>query len=78
MVRAKAQLDQLQAKISSTARKTGISSATKLALIAPATETKEDDIPPVEWWDAAILPSRRYSGKVCVMTREVRDFAFLV
>ncbi len=59
MVRAKAQLDQLQAKTSSTARKTGISSATKLALIAPATETKEDDIPPVEWWDAAILPSRR-------------------
>lgn len=61
MLRAKAQLDQLQSSIASVARKTGISSATKLALIAPSSEGKEEDIPLVEWWDAAILPSRSYS-----------------
>ena len=37
-MRAKAQLEKLQSEIASTARKTGISSATKLALIAPGTE----------------------------------------
>lgn len=63
MLRAKAQLDQLQSSIASVARKTGISSATKLALIAPSSEGKEEDIPLVEWWDAAILPSRR-SGDI--------------
>lgn len=37
-IRTKAQLEKLQSEISSSARKTGISSATKLALIAPTTE----------------------------------------
>lgn len=85
-LRAKAQLEKLQDEIMSAARKTGISSATKLALIAPGMELvsgpgvvctnvirclfplfppqREDDIPPVEWWDADILPNRRYTFPV--------------
>lgn len=59
MLRAKAQLDQLHSNIASVARKTGISSATKLALLGPSREGREEDIPLVEWWDAAILPNRR-------------------
>ena len=37
-MRFKAQLEKLQSEIASSARKTGISSATRLALIAPTTE----------------------------------------
>ena len=59
MLRAKTQLEQLQSEIASVARKTGISSATKLALIAPSKELFDDSIPAVEWWDAAILTYKR-------------------
>ena len=59
MLRAKAQLEQLQSEIASVARKTGISSATKLALIAPSKDIFDDTIPVVEWWDAAILPHKQ-------------------
>jgi len=61
MLRAKAQLDLLQSDIASAARKTGISSATKLALLAPSREGREEDVPLVEWWDANILPNRSYA-----------------
>ena len=64
-MRAKAQLERLQGEIASTARKTGISSATKLALIAPSKEVYEDRVPNVEWWDAAILPTGK-CVPVCV------------
>lgn len=60
MVRAKAQLDQLQTEIASVARKTGISSATKLALLAHHRETRDDDIPAVEWWDQDVLNAKSY------------------
>lgn len=54
-IRMKAQLEKLQNEISQIARKTGISSATKLALIAPKTEGQSEDVPNVEWWDSVIL-----------------------
>lgn len=54
------QLEQLQSEIASVARKTGISSATKLALIAPSKELFDDSIPIIEWWDAAILTHKKY------------------
>ena len=60
MVRARAQLEQLQSEIASVARKTGISSATKLALLAHHRENWDDEIPAVEWWDLDILNARRY------------------
>lgn len=54
-LRMKAQLEKLQNEISQIARKTGISSATKLALIAPKTDSKTDEVPEMEWWDSVIL-----------------------
>lgn len=54
-LRMSAQLEKLQAEISQIARKTGISSATKLALIAPKTDAHLDDTPNMEWWDSVIL-----------------------
>lgn len=54
-LRMKAQLEKLQNEISQIARKTGISSATKLALIAPKQDSHAEDVPQMEWWDSVIL-----------------------
>ncbi|XP_002731125.1 U4/U6 small nuclear ribonucleoprotein Prp3 [Saccoglossus kowalevskii] len=59
-VRAKSQLERLQQEIAQAAKKTGISCATKLALIVPKKQVAEEEIPEVEWWDAFILPSDSY------------------
>ncbi|KAL7977934.1 hypothetical protein Chor_004921 [Crotalus horridus] len=56
-LRTKAQLEKLQAEISQAAKKTGIHTSTKLALITPKKEVKEGDIPEVEWWDSYIIPT---------------------
>ncbi|NXH18096.1 PRPF3 protein, partial [Bucco capensis] len=56
-LRTKAQLEKLQAEISQAARKTGIHTSTKLALITPKKELKEGEIPEVEWWDSYIIPN---------------------
>ncbi|CAG5030273.1 unnamed protein product [Parnassius apollo] len=53
-LRMKAQLEKLQNEISQIARKTGISSATKLALLASDTPDS-DRVPDIEWWDSVIL-----------------------
>ncbi|CAH0698383.1 unnamed protein product [Spodoptera exigua] len=53
-LRMKAQLEKLQNEISQIARKTGISSATKLALLASDT-LDSDRVPDIEWWDSVIL-----------------------
>ncbi|XP_055624221.1 U4/U6 small nuclear ribonucleoprotein Prp3 [Toxorhynchites rutilus septentrionalis] len=54
-LRMKTQLEKLQNEISQIARKTGISSATKLALIAPKADTHSNEVPQMEWWDSVIL-----------------------
>ncbi|EDS26491.1 Trisn small nuclear ribonucleoprotein [Culex quinquefasciatus] len=54
-LRMKSQLEKLQNEISQIARKTGISSATKLALIAPKADTHSNEVPQMEWWDSVIL-----------------------
>ncbi|XP_055947967.1 U4/U6 small nuclear ribonucleoprotein Prp3-like [Argiope bruennichi] len=59
-LRTKAQLEKLQEEIAQAAKKTGISSATKLALIVPRKEYKEGEVPEVEWWDSYILQSDNY------------------
>ena len=51
MMRAKTRVDHLECEIASMARRNGISS-----LIAPS---QSEDIPKVEWWDAAIIPNKR-------------------
>ncbi|XP_066248608.1 U4/U6 small nuclear ribonucleoprotein Prp3 [Euwallacea similis] len=53
-LRMKTQLEKLQNEISQIAKKTGISSATKLALIAKS-EGTSDEVPQMEWWDSVIL-----------------------
>ncbi|XP_039762294.1 U4/U6 small nuclear ribonucleoprotein Prp3 isoform X2 [Pararge aegeria] len=53
-LRMKAQLEKLQNEISQIARKTGISSATKLALLS-ADVPDSDRVPDIEWWDSVIL-----------------------
>lgn len=70
-LRMKAQLEKLQNEISQIARKTGISSATKLALIAPKTDVHSEDIPQYgyEWWDSVILTddlNKMVDGKISV------------
>jgi U4/U6 small nuclear ribonucleoprotein PRP3 len=55
-----AQLEKLQNEISQIAKRTGITSATKLALIAPKAEHREEEIPDVEWWDSVILTEEKY------------------
>ena len=66
-LRMKSQLERLQNEISQIARKTGISSATKLALIAPK-QDMPDDVPSMEWWDSVILTNdlntKDESGKI--------------
>ena len=53
-LRMKAQLEKLQADISSVARRTGITSATQLAKLVPK-DAEKGRIPDVEWWDAHIM-----------------------
>lgn len=61
-LRTKAQLEKLQQEIAQAAKKTGISSATKFALIVPRKEFKEGEVPDVEWWDSYILQSDSYDA----------------
>lgn len=60
-MRMKAQLEKLQNEISQIARKTGISSAAKLAQLAPKGEEEIDVIPDMEWWDSVIIRDSRYA-----------------
>ena len=60
-LRMKAQLEKLQASIITTARKTGIASATQLAKLVPKHDDVSSKIPDVEWWDVLIMaPGSNY------------------
>lgn len=77
-LRMKAQLEKLQNEISQIARKTGISSATKLALIAPKTDVHSEDIPQYgyEWWDSVILIddlNKIVDGKISVRHQAITN-----
>ncbi|VDK68612.1 unnamed protein product [Litomosoides sigmodontis] len=52
--RAKARLSILQAEITQIAKKTGMSSSVKLAMLTPSSSTVSD-VPVVEWWDEVVL-----------------------
>ncbi|KAK3879323.1 hypothetical protein Pcinc_016108 [Petrolisthes cinctipes] len=59
--RAKSRLEKLQFEISQIAKKTGISSAAKLAQLEQREmRTVSEESPDVEWWDAVILQDNRY------------------
>uniref|UniRef100_A0A915JLH2 Pre-mRNA-splicing factor 3 domain-containing protein n=1 Tax=Romanomermis culicivorax TaxID=13658 RepID=A0A915JLH2_ROMCU len=56
-LRAQAKLEKLQQEVSLAAKRTGISSAVKLAMVAPkVAELTDTDVPNIEWWDSVILP----------------------
>ncbi|XP_015364314.1 PREDICTED: U4/U6 small nuclear ribonucleoprotein Prp3 [Diuraphis noxia] len=59
-LRMKAQLEKLQNEISQIARKTGISSVTKMALLVPKEEQLTEHCPDFEWWDSVILDGSSY------------------
>ena len=61
MMRAKAQLEILQNEVATAAKKTGIASAAKLAVVQPKQENT-GDVPDVEWWDSVILKADTYSN----------------
>lgn len=77
-MRMKAQLEKLQNEISQIARKTGISSATKLALIAPKTDVHSEEIPTYgyEWWDSVILTddlNKMINGKISIREQAITN-----
>ena len=49
-------MEKLQTEIAQAAKKTGIQTSTKLALIAPKKELGDGEVPHMEWWDSYILP----------------------
>ncbi|KAL1426381.1 hypothetical protein MTO96_003390 [Rhipicephalus appendiculatus] len=66
-LRTRAKLERLQQEIAQAAKKTGISSATKIALMVPAArQAKEgkDEIPDVEWWDTFIIKGESYDSVI--------------
>lgn len=75
-LRMKTQLEKLQNEISQIAKKTGISSATKLALIAKS-EGISDDVPLMEWWDSVILEDNlstlSQDGKIAVKANTINN-----
>ncbi|XP_022644117.1 U4/U6 small nuclear ribonucleoprotein Prp3-like isoform X2 [Varroa jacobsoni] len=63
-LRTKAKLEKLQNEIHSVAKRTGIQSATTLALIVPKKETIiKGETPEIEWWDNLIVES--YDEVLC-------------
>ena len=53
-------MEKLKNQIQAVAKKTGISSAAKLAQVAKKEDAESKYIPDVEWWDMAVLPNRTY------------------
>lgn len=74
-MRMKAQMERLQNEISQIARKTGISSATRLALIAPKTDVHSEEVPQIEWWDSVITDSYddMIDGKIQIRTKTITN-----
>ncbi|KAI1280673.1 U4/U6 small nuclear ribonucleoprotein Prp3 [Halotydeus destructor] len=62
-LRTKAQLEKLNKEIAEKAKKTGISSAARLALLSsiqPKKREVDDEVPDVEWWDSFIMKDEKY------------------
>jgi hypothetical protein len=63
VVTPQAQLEKVQNEINQLAKKTGISSVTKLALATSSIQKVDklagmDDVPDVEWWDVIVLKGK--------------------
>lgn len=65
--RKKAKLELLQEEIAKKAKKTGIAFAARqaaLSSIVPKKETKEDEVPDIEWWDTIIMNNNSYEASI--------------
>ncbi|MFH4977112.1 hypothetical protein AB6A40_003821 [Gnathostoma spinigerum] len=60
--RAKARLAMLQSEISQIAKRTGMSSSVKLAMLTPASASSDVHIPEIEWWDEIVLGAADYDA----------------
>ncbi|KJE96520.1 pre-mRNA processing factor PRP3 [Capsaspora owczarzaki ATCC 30864] len=70
-IRARAQLEMLQQEIANAAKKTALSSATKLALIVSNRDSAMDEmVPDIEWWDAEVLTAPDPSTATNLGTRD--------
>lgn len=73
-MRAKAQMEKLQRQIQEVAKKTGISSAAKLALVAKKEDFESKYIPEIEWWDMALLPNHTYNDLERILKEDEERF----
>ncbi|OCT66486.1 hypothetical protein XELAEV_18042736mg [Xenopus laevis] len=69
-LRTKSQLEKLQSEIAQAAKKTGIQTSTRLAMIAPKKELREGEIPEIEWWDSFIIPNGTELTEEVLLKRE--------
>ncbi|VDN60251.1 unnamed protein product [Dracunculus medinensis] len=60
--RASARLALLQSEVAQIAKKTGMSSSVKLAMLTPSSTSTVNDIPEIEWWDEIVLENNDYDS----------------
>ncbi|VDK48325.1 unnamed protein product [Anisakis simplex] len=61
--RAKARLTMLQSEISHIAKRTGMSSSVKLAMLTPSsTSAQISEVPTIEWWDEIVIRADNYDA----------------
>uniref|UniRef100_A0A915ARM2 U4/U6 small nuclear ribonucleoprotein Prp3 n=1 Tax=Parascaris univalens TaxID=6257 RepID=A0A915ARM2_PARUN len=58
--RAKARLAILQSEISHIAKRTGMSSSVKLAMLTPSSTSAGIEVPEIEWWDEIVVGAPSY------------------
>ena len=63
-------MEKLQKQIQAVAKKTGISSAAKLAQVAKKDEQSLKYVPDVEWWDMALLPNHTYKDLTRILKND--------
>ncbi|KHN86428.1 U4/U6 small nuclear ribonucleoprotein Prp3 [Toxocara canis] len=60
--RAKARLAMLQSEISHIAKRTGMSSSVKLAMLTPSSASTAVEVPDIEWWDEIVIGAPTYNS----------------
>ena len=67
-------MEKLQKQIQAVAKKTGISSAAKLAQVAKKDEQNLKYVPDVEWWDMALLPNHTYKDLTRILKNDEEKY----
>lgn len=76
-IRTQEKLEKLQQKIQNTAKKTGIASAAKLAMVTMRHDAEPHNIPIMEWWDSTILPYQSYNSFMADLKQVNGDIHYL-